>query len=303
MLNVVLGVWLLYWVVVFTEWGEGVLSLLALGGALSWVAVVVKILPETRQKQIQAFLADLLLESRKAWIVIGALAALTVATFCVGVVEVSNLQGGDALVSVDQLTPAPTGAEPLERVPVGARSRTTFLMWPWTRSPIRVKVQRLPAREFDLRPWWAAGEKGKRPTRPLQVPGSFLQPVVVVAGGSFAQRNPKNLQLEIYVNDEPKYSAPFTQKAVLLGAADADIAFPDRLRTADGWREVLAQYADRVLPPLPLAIPLKEGARVRAALVGAGGSLENVLIVGPVWEPADMVQGLLVVTAVPEKKP
>jgi hypothetical protein len=309
--NLVFGVWLLYWAVTFTDWGEGVLSLLALGGVMSWVAVVARVLPKTRQEQLQTLLADCLIESRRAWCVIGVLAALTAATFCVGVVEVANVQGGDALVSVHRFTPAPDAPdgpkdenapkvppEPPERVPVGARSRTTFLMWPWARESVRVKVQRLPARELDLRPWWrVARETGKLAPLPLQVPGSFLRPVVVVTGGGPAQRNAGSYQFEIYVNDQQKYRAPFNHRAVLLGTADPDVTVPDRLRAVEGWREVLAQYGDRVLPPHRLAVELGEGDRVRAALVGSGGRLENALVLGTVWEPADMVQGLLVVTS------
>ena len=167
-----------------------------------------------------------------------------------------------------------------------------------------MKVQRLPSRDLVVRPWWStARETGKLSTRPYQVPGSFLRPVAVVTGGLFAQKNSAGYQLEIYVEAERVYNEPFTHQAVLLGAEDPDITLPERLRAAAGWREVLAEYGDQVLPPRRRATPLKEGDRVRAALIGKGGKLENSITIGPVWEPADMVQGLLVVTPVVEKKP
>ncbi len=121
-LNLTLGVWLLFWITMFTDWGEGVLRLLTLGGVLSWVAVLAKVLSKPRQDQIQRFLSDVFVETGWAWYVVGVLGALSVATLFTGVVEVSNVQGGGDTAVRTYRAGSDPGFADNERLPVGGRT-------------------------------------------------------------------------------------------------------------------------------------------------------------------------------------
>src|SRR4051812_28381189 len=61
--GVLVSGWLLY----YTDWFEVVGGLLALGGILSWLAFVSKILPDERIKQLQKRFDDRVLCNARTW--------------------------------------------------------------------------------------------------------------------------------------------------------------------------------------------------------------------------------------------
>lgn len=292
--NLVLGVSLLMWLRAFTDWGEGFTTLLALGGVFSWVAVVGKILPKPRQEQIQQLLADWLLETRKAWGVVGALIVFFLVTSGIGVVEVSNIQGGgDTTIRSYRAGRAAPDPPEDERLTVGGRSRWLYWVSPIGTTDVRVKASRLPTKQLQIRPWWRTFS----PT-PVQVTGSFLRPVVLVVGGEQALVNiEEKYQLRIFVDNQKCYDEPYDGTAVLVGSAETDLQIPEKLRTADGWKEVFGTYESKLLPPRGREWTLDVGKRVYAVLLKSDGKAfitTNPILVRPVWEIGDMIQGLLV---------
>jgi len=298
--NLVLGVLFVGWLVKFTDWGEDFLKLIALGGVFSWVATVAKILSKDRQEQLQRLLAEWLVESDKAKWVTRAFVVFFVFTTVVGVIEVENVQGGgDSVVRVYRGEKDP-GRDEDERLPNGGRVRYCYPIAPWGRTEVRVKASRLPTATVQLRPWWRGGAER------VQVVGSFLRPVVLVAGGeqAVAEGKKHEYRLQIFVNGKstPEYDQPFDGRSVLLGSEETDLAIPERLRTAPGWKDVGAAYEDTLFPPRGVAVELKAGDKVTAFLLNKDNvphPATGVVVVRPVWEVGEMVQGLLLV---PKKK-
>ncbi len=188
-----------------------------------------------------------------------------------------------------------------------------YRVWPWGVADVRVKAARLPTKSLRVRPWWA---RGKFEPETVQVAGSFLRPVILVAGGEDAYANAaEGYRLHVFVNNVKVYDEPFdgqpqTQKAVFIGSEESDLPVPDRLRSAEGWKATIAKHEDRMFPPRgtvidpTLNIEVKEGNSVRAVLLKKDGSpyiTTPSIIVAPVLESGEMVQGLLV--APPPKVP
>ncbi len=265
--NAVLGVALLWWLHAFTEWGDTVGGLLALGGILSWLAVIAKVLPKNRGEQLQAMVADWLLETPKAWRVTALLAAAIIVTFFVASVQVENASGnGDVLVRDYQKNRSVPSIDDAKRVPTGGRIRSLYWVNPFASKDIRVKVSGLPTKTLDgVQPWWATFSPVS-----AQVSGSFLRPVVLVWGPHFDVKNadPKTYQLKVWVGKDakPAYDEAYDGRAVFIGANDDDLQLPAKLRDEPEWIKILAEYYDRVLPPIGTDIRLDSEINVRAVL-------------------------------------
>ena len=122
-LNLPIGIALVAWVREFTDWWGGVSAALALGGMLSWVGVVSKVVPDERQKEIRAVVSDWVFLTPRAWWIVGVLGATFALTLFVGVVEVENTTGpGETVV---WLSPPATHTRPEvgDRVRSGDRVR------------------------------------------------------------------------------------------------------------------------------------------------------------------------------------
>jgi hypothetical protein len=281
-LNLLLGITLLAWVREFTDWWNGVSTALALGGILSWIGVVSKVIPDERQKEIRAAIGDWVFLTPRSWWVVGLLAAVFVVTWFVGVVEVENMTGpGETVV---WLSPPTTDGRPESgnRVRSGERVREPyFLTSPRT---VKARASGLPSKELTVYPWW----QSFAPVR-VRADGSFLRPVVLIGADDNVMKVIKQLdyRLEVRVNNGDPLVLPdavmpsrfwrrlrlplpakYNGRLLLLGTADSDIEIPSRLKTE--LDKVFRQPGDQLFPPAAMAMAgdgLRGGFKVRAVLL------------------------------------
>ena len=239
LLNALLGVACLTWIHAYTDYGAIVLTALAFGGILSWLGVMGKVFTSEQHDEIRRWVAALLFESRAAWVLTVVLAVCFVSTLFLGVVEVSNMQGGDALVRTYPKGNEEPAATDDDRVPVGGESRYTRIIWPWSSTGQTVRISGLPRQSFTVRPWW-------RECGPLRVtaPGSFLRPVILLPAPSLLNGYEKekgfNFTVIVKLNDKEVVNKAYDRKAIVFGTADA--TFASELRsTSDPLRDLLTR--------------------------------------------------------------
>src|SRR5262249_19998444 len=95
------GVGILAWVLSYTDWFPAVGGVLALGGALSWLAFVSRILKNERLEQLQDW-ADVKIfnNPRTQWCVLAVGLSALVLTFFVGTLELCSEPGASLPRSV-----------------------------------------------------------------------------------------------------------------------------------------------------------------------------------------------------------
>jgi hypothetical protein len=173
-------------------------------------------------------------------------------------------------------------------------------MWPWQSPEVRVKVSGLPARILNVPPWWRALGAVK-----VQVPGSFLRPVVLLGAPVFTVTNAdaERHQLTVTVSDfkgnVKEYHLPYDGKAVLVGAADADLPTPAGLAGLDGWKEALtnSRVANLLMPPRgDTGLPaLRPGDRVAARITDEKNNKKVLVEAWPVTVSQPGNRGAIVV--------
>jgi hypothetical protein len=264
------GAIICWWFRSYTDWFGGVLTGLGLGGAVWWAGIVWGLIGDERQKDVGARLVAPLDGRWPARVALLLVAVLFLLSLFWGAVRVENVQGPDAAVQVYR-GPKPEPGED-ERLVAGAERNWPWLMWPWGSATVHVKVAGLPARDVTVRPWWRGPEK-------VQVPGSFLRPVVLIGAPSFdiVDADKDSQELRITVDGAACPPVPYDGRAILLGTseADADLPLPAGLSSRNGWDAVLGKprAAARFLPPLTGVGPpyLKPGSRVSVQLVETKG--------------------------------
>ncbi len=229
--TVVLGVCFCWWVFHFTDWFEAVVSLLALGGVFSWIAFISRLLPEERQKALQAWADETVLCSKFTSAVICVIAALLlVASNFVGSIEVDSLQGAsDRALTISGLGAMDAEEESLPAS--GALRRLHYTSW-WSSTVWRVKVSGYPDKEVTLRPW-------RR--EEITVPGGLFRPVVLLRPTvdlfDAVHNNARDLVITVGANS---HRAAITYPAVkfdghaLWIGCDEDVDVPLNLESA--WR-------------------------------------------------------------------
>ncbi|MEO5957998.1 MAG: hypothetical protein ABIZ49_08355 [Opitutaceae bacterium] len=87
------GTLLCFWVWYYTDWVEEFGALLTLGGALSWLAVVLRIIPEDRIKTVQDAFFSAVFEKHGALPWQGlAMLAVTAGLFCFATVQIESVR-------------------------------------------------------------------------------------------------------------------------------------------------------------------------------------------------------------------
>jgi hypothetical protein len=244
------GVAVSWWLLCFTDWFETFAGLLTLGGVLSWLAFVSRVLPEDQLKALQRQITGSVMENERTWkfCLAGLLAALVVSSF-VGSLQIEGGRGGsDARLKVfaDGKKEEDTDTDYL---PANGRVRSLWFVWPFSGSKVRVKVAGLPVAAFDVRPWWRAGGPEK-----CLVPTSFLRPVLCVAAtGSVAEKAstgdpPERFDLVVCI-DGKLHRRAFTGRAVWVGCRKGDLELP--ASAAKYWEKELAdpEKAQLLFPP------------------------------------------------------
>ncbi|HEV8118002.1 MAG TPA: hypothetical protein VGQ32_05725 [Thermoanaerobaculia bacterium] len=257
-----LGVAVSAWILYYTDWFPAVGGLLALGGVVSWLAFVSRVLSEDRMKALQAW-ADRSILCRRATLASVALlaAAGLVAASFLGAIQVESVrEPADRYLRVDRVGSAPGDEDRLRagevfRVP----ARTSFF------APSRwlVKVSGYPDAVVTVRPWQRIA---------LSIPASFRRPVVLLRPTVDLFDEVHNIPRKLTVQAGGRtYESRFDGHPVWIGC-DEDVDVPLRLEVA--WRaEVEARRRPSVvntwLHPVPLTaerLELKPGGEVVATL-------------------------------------
>jgi hypothetical protein len=222
------------WVLYFSDWFEVIGGLLTLGGALTWLAFVSKVIPAARLNEFQNWVEANLFE-RNWTLVISALFLLgevLLLSLCLGTVQVESMrEQNDLVLFVYRL--GSTKGDPLRLPPGGSLRVVRWTTW-WSKAHYVVKVSGYPDRVEELLPL------GRRT---LRVPSSFRRPVVVIRPGlglaQILESNPE--KLKVIVQSDGKSTplpdiATYHGQAVWIGC-DADVRLPSRIQ--EEWFEQL----------------------------------------------------------------
>lgn len=259
-----LGSSVLGWCYRYTDWIEVVGGFLSLAGILSWLAFVLKVIPENRMKEFQTW-ADgrIFNNARVKWFVLGLLVIGLAGASFLGTVEVSWIAGeGSRSVWIHRVEKSEGEAVPL--MP-GKLVRSLFFTL-WTKpTKLRVKVNGFPDRTIDITPWQRYE---------LKVSDSFYRPVVLfrptVELLNMLRNEPMTLSVKV---DSQSWTIPQYEGRSLWFGCDADVEVPEAKK--DVWRAILT-YAGQPetshywLHPLSLTgvIPnLRPGQTIEVALL------------------------------------
>jgi hypothetical protein len=263
------GVAGLGWLLLYTDWYESVGGILALGGALSWLAFVSRVMKKERLEQLQDWAdAAIFNNPRTPWVVSALLAGGVVAACFVGTLELRSGSGAllERAVSVRRPGGETTaGLRGSVRLPL-------FTTW-WSPARVRVKISGYPEADATVMPW-------SRTT--LVAPDHFLRPVVVLRPDKDLLdklvNNPKTLVVEQTSSSGPPKTARlvgYHGQAVWVGC-DEDVDVPDSV--LETWKSELAARDQSAMLSLwshPLALPegpeaLKQGDRLVAKILSGG---------------------------------
>jgi hypothetical protein len=273
---ILVGVAVASWLLLMTDWFEYFASLIGLGGALTWLAFVTKLLPDDEGKAIQKGLFGFFLGGRYAWAVyLFLLAAAGLVTASLGTIQCESAQAGaDYQVAVYRNGESPPSMEDRDRLPATGRLRFVRPLPWWRPGRFTVSVFGLPASEVTLRPWWDR--------KPLRVPYTFLErPVVLVgADGELFGRIQEDAKLKyaywmvVTLNEQEfRLEKPYRGEAVWVGCDGGDgVELPKAV--LEDWRQPLKEYPDQaplLLSPTALAELVAPGDRDRLrGLLGGG---------------------------------
>lgn len=224
------GTTVLWWVLHYTEWFEEIGGFLALGGALSWLAFVLRLISDERTKQLQSLLdARLLANPRTFRRVMLGMSIFAVAIFFVGTVEL-EAPGEVIDRSVDvRRTGATEGDQ--ETVPARRAVRLLFVRWPFTAPELEVRVAGYPELRVSLSRWWWSKTR-------LRVPESFLRPVLLIRPQETTanQLRTNNVELKVTVTSGGQTQTRVIEKydgsAVWVGC-DVGVDVPTHIR--ESW--------------------------------------------------------------------
>jgi len=170
----VAGVLLSAWMLHFTDWFEEALTLLALGGLASWLAFMLKVVPEPYLKSFQSQFYDRILSRRHLWWILLVITALGLLFFVLFVasIEITVAEGdGDAAVWVYSPKCATPGDDALRWVAKGKSQRFVFFTKPLRPRKVVVKVSGYPEKVVPLVSFSRTD---------LRTPESFRRPVVLL---------------------------------------------------------------------------------------------------------------------------
>jgi hypothetical protein len=239
--GVAISAWMLY----YTEWFPAIGGLLALGGVVSWLAFVSRILSDERMKGLQGWADRAILCSRITLTVLVLLtvAGLVTASF-LGAVQVESVrESADRFLRVD-----PADSPPGGDVRLRAGHAVRKLVWTswWKPTAWRVKVSGYPDEVVTVRPW-------RRES--LSVPASFQRPVVLLRPTvdlfDAVHNSPRRISVRVTFPKGPSSSRTprefrtqpdgqplkFDGRSLWIGC-DEDVDIPLRLEAA--WRAELS---------------------------------------------------------------
>lgn len=235
-LLVATGTWLCVWLLYYTDNFEDFAKVLALGGGLTWLAFLLKLLPDDRLKALQGQL-DRLVFSRW-WLTAALIIAFAVGLYTrahFGTLQVELFQGNEERV----LTVKSAGV-PLDQWRLMPGDKVRIPVWTSSTMPtlLYAKVSGFP----DLRIRIAPHER-----RALRIPAAFTRRVILLkpTPGLIAGRT-SDLRIRVKLNGnvlsgedgKPVGDLPFDGRPVWVGA-DEDVFIPQTI--LERWRDGLPE--------------------------------------------------------------
>lgn len=220
------GVLVCAWVLYYTDSFEVVGGLLALGGAFSWLAFLLKVLRDERLKSIQDWFDRSVFVRIWPILVVISLSVIAIAVFsCVATVQIEAISGGGAAI-ID--TPAAERTEAKgewSAISQGSHVRKLFWVWPGEKKDVQVKYVGLPPRIFSLHGWQRLD---------LQAPDSFERPVILLRPKvTLFQSRANNPVLLLAKIGSKSFETEFRGQALWIGT-DSEIEVPTPI--IDRWR-------------------------------------------------------------------
>ena len=232
-LLVVVGVAALGWILAFTDWFPAVGGIFALGGALSWLAFVSRLLKKERLEELQDWADHAIFDNRRTRLTVVAIGIAGLVGACfVGTLELQCESGASVprSVSVRRVAQSVPGKTTLS----GSLRLPYVTSWAMP-SRVYVKVSGYPEVEATVRPW-------SRTT--LMAPDQFLRPVVVLKPDKdvlqMLVNNPRDLVVRVVSGPQPAdYTVPGYHGETIWLGCDEDVDVPGRRYSRPGrasWR-------------------------------------------------------------------
>ncbi len=223
------GASVLGWCYRYTDWIEIVGGFLSLAGILSWLAFVLKVIPDRRMEEFQTWADTRIFNNGSIkWFLLGLLTLGLAAASFLGTVEVTWIAGeGNRSVWIHKL--GTSEGEGASLMP-GKVVRSLFLTF-WTKpTKVRVKVSGFPDRTAQITPWQRYE---------LKVSDSFYRPVVLFRPTVDLLNMLRNdpMSLSVKVDSQSWIISQYEGRSVWVGC-DADVEVPQT--KLDVWRAILA---------------------------------------------------------------
>jgi hypothetical protein len=284
----------LAWFFFYTNWFEGLVTLLGLGGLLGGIATLLSAVSKDRVEAVQEWVTKTIFDRHRTWIIALALGVIfLLAASFVGTIQVDHQIGGYVwLVRIARAGQVLPPADEAEQISTGGRLRELYCMWPWQSTEVQIKVSGLPLQTQTIRPW-----SRKR----VACPASFLRPIVLIGANRTALDSEKKLTLVVKVDGVECYHAAYRRTIVILGSAEADVAYPAGLAGVDAWKDVLTdvKLAEKLRPAAALRLDrrLLPQQQVTAQMLDSDGKLyceSNLIVVQPT-DVSGLVQDMMLI--------
>jgi hypothetical protein len=232
------GTWLCFWLLHYTDKFEDFAKVLALGGGLTWLAFILKVLPDERLKELQSTLDRLIFS--QWWPTLLLIIAFAAGLYCrahIGTLQVELFQGGEERilsVKVKGIAQDPWRLLPGDKVRIPVWTNST------APAPLYVKVSGYPDLKIHIVP---------QERRELRIPAAFTRRVVLLKPTpSLISSRTGGLRIRVRLNGQPltdENGKPVTDVAfdgrpVWIGA-DEDVFIPQAM--LDRWRDALPPSA------------------------------------------------------------
>lgn len=240
-LSVASGTVICFWVWYYTDWIEEFGAVLTLGGALSWLAVMLRIIPEDRIKTVQEAFFSAAFEGHGALPWQGLfMAAAAAATSCFATVQIESArESSDRFVVVAGEKEAKQGdfwssrmeAVDFDVLQPGRRLRVAVPVWAWRRK-FAVAVSGYPEKTVWLRPW---------ERRDLIAPSSFRRPVILLRPTAKLIENHQMVARKLFLrraNNEREI--PFEGRSLWIGcgrSVEVPAVLREEWQKESGWAE------------------------------------------------------------------
>jgi len=212
-----LAVGVSYWLIEYTDWFAGAMTLLTLGGVLSSVAFLVQLMPPAARSNAQSWFQRKVLGNRRLPPIVLALGAgFWLFSLCVGSIELTLAEGSTDRRVLLEPPAVSKGAELW--VKPGHPERLLFWKAPFRPAAVAIKVSGYPRLKTTASSWHL---------RELRAPNAFLRRVLLLRPATqYILQHRNNPLAASVVIDREKYPVTIGADAVWVGC-DEDVAVPE----------------------------------------------------------------------------